>query len=46
MGAVYSEILRASEAQGFAPPRQPRVAAQVAGCCRWCCAKDFFVTTL
>ena len=30
MGAVYSEILRASEAQGFAAAAPPRVAAQVA----------------
>ena len=35
MGAVYSEILRASEAQGFAPPRHrvslPKSQAAVAG---------------
>ena len=41
MGAVYSEILRASEAQGFAAPRR-RVSLPKSGCCRWCCAKGSF----
>jgi len=41
MGAVYSEILRVSEAQGFSPPRH-RVSLPSRGCCRWCCRQGLF----